>query len=165
MAADYDDACAAAIEWLRSLPAQHQIGWNTHHFSLDWPFSKGWVDVFVPELQEAAGWNWAWTVEQEDDPEHDETADPFSLTAPFDAILQLRSTGDKVGWDDVKKEFVSAVDRAVLLVPSGEEHRSISKTTVSSGTGSVSPASWSLRTTEASGCTCRCGRRMRSRWR
>jgi hypothetical protein len=85
-----------ALAWLRSTSADI-ISWNTHHFSMDHPFRSGWVDVFCPQLCDAVGWNWAWTVESPDTPvEGDGDApDEFVLTVPKDAQLEMLPDPDR----------------------------------------------------------------------
>jgi len=94
-----------ALDVLRSLPPGGELAWTCHSFSAERPFCTGWVDVYLPKLCEAAGWNWGFTVEQPDffaqavvdaaleTPVDDlpiATDDPFSFPVPFDAVLELQ---------------------------------------------------------------------------
>lgn len=80
-----------ALDWLRRQPHLARIAWGTHHLSLKEPFTHGWVDVTVPELMEAVGWSWVWTVEDPDDPEPG--LDVFSFPLRYDAMLEMRYAG------------------------------------------------------------------------
>jgi hypothetical protein len=94
-----DEDGEKAIAFLRSLPAGAEVTWTSHHLSAESPYTRGWVDVYTPELCEAAGWNWGFTVEEplyyqwaaEGEADLPIAADdPFSFPASFDGILELQ---------------------------------------------------------------------------
>lgn len=96
-----------ALDWLRALPENAEIGWSTHHLGAEAPFSCGWIDVEIPELGKAVGWNWCFTIEalEFDMPEHipaehqalyDRLPDPrgdgiFEPRVAFDATLEVKT--------------------------------------------------------------------------
>jgi hypothetical protein len=114
----YAESCVRMIGWLASLPAETEIGWNSRHLSPERPFSTHWIDVEVPLLCRQADWNWAWTIER---PWFERSAESelFSLAAEFDAVLEMRPSGEPC-YEFGALDF--AADRIRLRCPNGALH-------------------------------------------
>lgn len=79
-AAAEDPAFGSVLTMLRELPTNAAVEWADIS-AVDEGWCRDWVDVLVPELQEAAHLNWLWTVEP---PTSEQDPDEWTISLPED---------------------------------------------------------------------------------